>query len=410
MTNLNLKHWMFSLFLFLFVVEVFSVLPYRVGSQAPNASEFTTPPSIHYLSGLFNVQNSFSGSSLPLDRLAELASDKGMDFVIFGEPVNSTLWSSRETAKRFKDTDIFMELADKTQAGNLFVFFSHTPFSGSSLSEVLKAGYQKATGESPQSPLFVSVSHPTHPKTPWGKLDQFPDGIELVNYDSAFWRRLYSNPLDFLGITLIYPLNPFLSSLRFVQPFSKDLSYWDNMNSLEKPRFGLFSSQFKPHLNIPYFDFSWPTLSDLFGFASNVVFLNSPPSSNYDQRKRQIYSSIREGRLAIAYHSIYPFQGNEFHIRCGSQILRSGDSAPFEKNCEALIQIPESFPYRAEVKLFRNGILYAENQLDSSGKVRFPITERGPYRAEIWARPHTLFWVLLRKWVPYVIYNPVFIK
>jgi hypothetical protein len=182
------------------------------------------------------------------------------------------------------------------------------------------------------------------------------------------------------------------------------------MNSLEKSRFGLFSSQFKPHLNIPYFDFSWPTLSDLFGFASNVVFLNSPPSSNYDQRKRQIYSSIREGRLAIAYHSIYPFQGNEFHIRCGSQILRSGDSAPFEKNCEALIQIPESFPYRAEVKLFRNGILYAENQLDSSGKVRFPITERGPYRAEIWARPHTLFWVLLRKWVPYVIYNPVFIK
>lgn len=409
MNNFNLKHWMFSLFLFLFVIEVFSVLPYR-GDPEINTTSEPSPSSFNHVSGLFNVQHSFSTGPSQLTRMAELAANREMDFVIFGEPVNSPLWTSSDSAKRFGDTDIYIELADKTRAGNLFVFFSHTSYSKLPPREVLRAGYQRAIGESPQSPLFVSVSHPTHPRHPWAKLDQFPDGIELVNYDSALWRRLYSNPLDFFGITLLYPLNPFLASLRFVQPFTKDLSYWDNMNSLEKPRFGLFSSQFKPHLNISFLDFSWPSLSDLFGLASNVIFLDSPLSSTYEGRKRQIYNGIRQGRLAIAYHSIHPFQGNDFHIRCGGQTLRSGDTASFDKTCEALIQIPKSFPYRVQVKLFRNGILYAEKQIGSSGNVRFPLKERGPYRAEIWARPHTLFWVLLRKWVPYIIYNPVFIK
>lgn len=406
--NLNLKHWMFSLFLLLFVIEVFSVLPHRLGPQEPLLSTNNQTESV-YLKGLFNVRVPKQGAHSSLASIAELAQSKGMDFVIIGEPVNSPS-ISLESAKRFGKTDLFIELADKTPAGSLFIFFSHTPLSRSPLNEVLQAGYQKAIGETPSSPLVVSVSHPTHPRNPWGKLDQFPDGIELVNYDSAFWRRLYSNPLDFFGIALIYPLNPFLSSLRFVQPFSKDLAYWDNMNSLDKPRFGLFSSQFTPHFTFSFFDFSWPTLSDLFGFASNVVFLENQPESTFSGRKKQIYQSIKEGRLAIAYHSIFPFEGNDFSIQCGNHTLRSGQSASFQKDCKAVIQIPKSFPYRAQVKLFRNGILYAEDLMNSSGKVQFSISERGPYRAEIWARPHTLFWVLLRKWVPYILYNPVFIK
>jgi len=410
MKNLPIKHWMFSLFLFLFFAEVFSVLPFKgsVFKSSEGSVSATQDSKPYFLQGLFNVQSSLSGGPLSVSEIASLAEKRGLNFVILGERAVSKL-KPFDLEKTYGKTDVFIELEDKTAAGDLFIFFSHTELAKKPLQDILKAGYGRATGENLETPLFVSVSHPSHPRNPWGKLDQFPDGIELVNYDSAFWRRLYSNPIDFLGIAAIYPLNPFLASLRFVQPFSKDLSYWDNMNSLGRARFGIFSSQQIPQLKVNPLDFQWPSPSDLFGFASNVVFLKTPPVSDFQSRKAQIYQSIKEARLAIIYHSIFPFEGNEFRIQCGNQALRSGDTTAFKENCEGVVEVPSSLPYQTTVRVYRNGVLQAEERPNSTHQVKFKVLERGPYRVEVWVRPHSFFWVLLRKWVPYIIYNPVFI-
>jgi len=403
-----LKHWMLTLFFFLFVLEIFSVLPH-LQTKAPRTPISDPQSEPVFLQGIFNIQSSLSGGPLSIPELAQLAEVRGHDFIILGERTRSEA-RRQGFEKRYGNTDVFIELEDKTDAGDLFVFYSHTGLINSSTDFILKTGYRRALGDPDPNGLFVSVSHPSHPRNPWTQLGQFPDGIELINFDSALWRRLFSNPIDFLGIGLIYPLNPFLASLRFVQPFSKDLSYWDNMNSLGKPRFALFSSQFKPHVRIHSLDFSLPAVSDVFGLASNVVFLKGPPSSDFDLRKSQIYASIKEARIAIVYQSIFPFQGNDFFVECEGKRFRSGEKLLFNKNCELVVHVPKDFPFDARIKVFRNGKLEAETAADSDIPSRFAISDRGPYRVEIWTRPHSLFWILLRKWVPYIIYSPVFIN
>ncbi|NBT59652.1 hypothetical protein EBT16_12795, partial [bacterium] len=251
---------------------------------------------------------------------------------------------------------------------------------------------------------------PSHIKRPWTQLDRFPDGMEVINFDSIFLRKLYSNPLDFLGLSLLYPLNPFITSLRINHPYPKDLANWDNMNSLEPGHFGFLSSQFTQKLRIPQANISWPEYEELFRLGSNIVFLNEPLSQEFSKRKNQIYRSIKAGRLAMVLQSIHSFAGNDFQLKCPNDIYRSGDVFKGDyKGCEFIVRTPESLPYSATIRFLRNGQLVKEIT-SSESEVHIPATEPGQFRVEILVRPHTAFWILLRKWVPYVIYNPIFIS
>lgn len=402
MRFLSAKHWMLSGFLGFFVLEVFSIFPHRPVLKLESNNTHRAP----YLQGVFNIQSTESGGFLSLPEIVNLAKQNGHDFVFVAK--GKTGKEGLQQADL--GVDVFSEVQGSSPAGNIFVFASTSPLSAASYEEILTAGYHRATGLSSPRGLFVSVSHPTHPRNPWKNLDQFPDGIDIVNFDNSFWRRLYTNPLDFLSIGFIYPLNPFLASLRFIQPFEKDISYWDNMNSLGRPHFGLFSAHLDSHFSVNQLELTIPNKNDLFGFASNVLLLKKDPELDFSERKNQIYQAIREARVAVVYHSIFPFLGNDFHIDCANKIFRSGDSTLLTDNCEAVVEIPPNFPYQSKVKIYRNGVLQAEQVIDHNQQLKFPVSERGPYRVEVWARPHTFFWTLLRKWVPYIVYNPVFIK
>lgn len=397
-----MKHWVLSAFLGLFVWEVFSVLPFR-SQGSPN----TNDPL--FISGLINVHTAASDGSQDIPELSRLARENGHSFVVFSDH-NSVEGRHLGLEKNYDGLDAFIELETSTPSGDLLVFFSHTDLANASAKDLSKAAYERFLGDKKISELFVSVSHPSHIRRPWTQLERFPDGIELINFDSLFWRKLYSNPLDFLGLAFLYPLNPFMAALRMVHPYEKDMANWDNMNSLEPRHFGILSSQFSTKIRIPGLNLSWPSTPEVFRLGSNIIFLNEPLSTDFFIRKKQIYRAIREGRLAMVLQTIHPFAGNDYYLKCPQGIFRSGEVFTGDrKSCEFIVKVPTTLPYASKIHLFRNGELAKEVSVTDS-EVHIPLSDSGQYRVEVMARPHTAFWILLRKWVPYVIYNPIFVS
>ena len=397
-----MKHLVLSIFLLLFFVEVFSVLPHR--------TDFTQKSrSPHFVSGLINVHTALSDGYKNIPELVELAKNAGHDFILFADQ-NTTEGRRLGFDKEFNGIDSFVEIETKTPSGNLLVFFSHTTGAELSDREIGKLGYEHFLNKNTRPGLFVSVSHPSHVKHPWTQLERFSDGIEIINFDSLFWRHLSDNPLNFAGISLLYPLNQFAAALRFIQPFPKDFLSWDNMNTLSSGHFGFLSSKSTRKLHLPFSDISWPSYEEIFRLGSNIIFLKSPLAKSHRERKEQIYEAIRESRLAMVFQALFPFEGNDFYLECPNSLFRVGDKAKLGKQkCELVVRTPENLPYKTKVRIFRDGEL--EKTVSSSPNVlRIPVTESGSYRAEILVRPHSAFWILVRKWVPYVLYNPILIQ
>jgi len=398
----EMKHWILSAFLGLFLFEAFSVLPTR--SVNPPSTE-----APHFISGLINVPPNVTAEAHNIPQLALLAKENGHSFAVFADH-DSVEGRRLGLEKNYDGFDAFIEVESSTPSGDLLVFFSHTPLESASPKELSKAAYERFQGNPTTPELFVSVSHPSHNKLPWTQLDRFPDGIELINFDSLFWRKLISNPLDFLGLSLLYPLNPFITALRVIEPYPKDIANWDNMNSLEPRHFGILSSQFNLKVHWPRLNISWPNYRELFRLGSNIVFPREPLSTEFKTRKKQIYHWIKEGRLAIAFQAIHPFLGNDFYLKCPNGIFRSGEVFHGDTSaCEFIVKTPANLPYATKIRLLKNGELEKEI-FSSDSEIHIPVVGVGQFRIETLVRPHSFFWILLRKWIPYVIYNPIFIS
>ena len=396
-----MKHWALSLFLFFFFWEVFSLFPSKNTAleQVKTSSPFALP-------GLINVHSELSDGTESIPQLAALAKELGHSFVVFADQ-DTTAGRKLGLEKNYKGLDAFIEIENTTPSGELLTFFSHTALSRASARELETAAYDHYLGNRKIPELFVSISHPSHVKKPWKQLEKFPDGLEVINFDSLFWRKLSSHPLDFLGISAIYPLNPFLAALRFVEPFQKDLFTWDNMNSLGSKHFGILSSQFNRKIPIPIEDRSWPTYREVFSTGSNVVFLKEAPHEDFETRKKQIYEAIRNSRIAMVFQMIFPFAENDHFLSCPQGQFRSGEVTQGSlANCEWVIRVPQHLPYASRARIFKNSELTKEVTL-SQAETRVPLEGPGTYRTEIQVRPHSQFWILMRKWVPYVLYNPI---
>jgi hypothetical protein len=237
---------------------------------------------------LKNEENKISENlKIELDNLKIPYEENGHSFAIFADH-DSVEGRRLGLEKNYDGFDAFIEVESSTPSGDLLVFFSPTTLEGASPKELSKAAYERFQGNLSNTELFVSVSHPSHNKRPWTQLDRFPDGMELVNFDSLFWRKLISNPLDFIGLSILYPLNPFITALRLIQPYPKDIACWDNMNTLEPRHFGILSSQFNLKVHWPRLNISWPNYRELFRLGSNIVFPREPLSTEFKTRKKQI--------------------------------------------------------------------------------------------------------------------------
>jgi len=232
-----------------------------------------------------------------------------------------------------------------------------------------------------------------------------------MNFDSVWQRELSESIFGFAATVFLAPFNPYLSSLRFLNFYQKDLTVWDNMNlSVDNKHFGILAHDTHSKLKYSKEHFlRWPDYLETFKLGSNLVFLKEPPSDDFFTRKSQIYQSIKEGRLALVFDVVHPYDGIEHYFACDGRNYESGDVVPSGASCKLSLSFPENFKADRVIKILKDGELFKEWSTSDS-IISEKIEGSGTYRTEIWVKRHSLFHIMLHRDVPYVFYNPIYLR
>ncbi len=397
-----MRHWLLFAVVLLGLAEIYSVLPTRV------------PPSTAqrpFRLGALHVHSHFShdgGGTIP--EIAAGAKQAGLDFVVVTDHDNMGAKRAGQEAN-YDGVDVFVAMEASTPAGHLLTFFPTQLMESRSDQALVDLSWSHLLGTGSAADLFVAVAHPSNLKRPWDRLDRIPEGVEIVNFDSAWQREFYDSSLSFAATLALFPANVFLAVARFTEVYKKDFVAWDSLNSMSSGHFGFLGHDAHAKLILRK-DFSvrWPDYGEVFKIASNLVFLPpGPPPEDFEARRNALFQAVRQGHMAVAYPYLYPVDGADWAYECGSEgIARSGESAKFADGCAFLVKLPGGFPYKAVVRLWKDGNLESETTI--AGTARLPATTPGVYRVEIWAQVHTLFGLLLGQDSPYLFYNPITLR
>ncbi len=395
----------------LIVIEIFSVRPHRphipLGPSTPN-SPHSPDRNQRIASGVIHVHSTFSdGGGVPME-IARAGIDAGLDFVILTDHNDSR--SRRDYEKRYDSLDLFVEMEASTPAGHAITFYSHTNAKRFSDPRVTDLTYEHFIGQPSPQDFFICASHPSNLKNPWTELDRYPDGMEIANFDS-FWQRQASESLLSISLTAaIFPFNNYLGAMRFFQFYRKDIDTWDGMNIISPGHFGIIGHDTHSRLKLSRdLVFRWPDYLETFQLASNVVFLDEDPPEEFEARKSQLYKAIRRGAMAVHFRLVYPFAESDWNLTCGNQTVKSGGTINASPDCHFQSVMPVHFPYPIHLRLVKDGKIIHEETTEESVR-RLPAAGPGVYRLEVYARMRSALHLLLRSDVPYLFYNPIYIR
>jgi len=397
-----MKKYFWSLVIVVAFIEIYSVRPHSHEENNP-----TDPGIKHFLPGAIHVHTKASDGGHDVEDIASAAKRAGLEFVVITDVNNS---EARAKEGTYDKVDLFVEMEVATSVGHLLTFYSHTDAVKENDSRISQLAWQHFQGKTEVPGMFNIVAHPSHPKTPWNALDRQPEGIEVINFDSQ-WRKQWEDSSLSFGLTLLtYPFSNFLTGLRFAQMSRKDLVAWDAMNAISPGRFGILAEHSHANLRLPgQLAVRWPEHEQVFKTGTTVLFYEPPLARDFESRKKQIYELIRQGKSAMVFNFIYPFRGNDWYLDCGGEQFRSGDTPPENPQCEFVAQLPRGLGYPVVLRFWKSGELFREIRTEEA-MTRIPIGGPGVYRLEVWLEAHTLFRVLLSGEVPYLFYNPIYVR
>ncbi len=412
-----------SLGVLILFIAIYSVrIPLRAAGGHPPALPEDAPS---YLEGVIHAHSKYSDGSGSISEISAAAKKANLDFVILTDH-NSTLARKMGEEKNRDGVDLFVEMEASTPNGHLLSFHSLSEDKYLSDPQIQEIAWKRAIHQAPiPSHYFSAVSHPTNLKIPWRRQEDIPEGLEIVNLDSVWRKSLNASPLSFLFTALLSPWNEYLSALRLLNASGvnpENFRLWDKCNEAHPPCFGILGQD--THANIQWrlfsknFSVKWPSYETTFLIGRNVVFLNEPRPSEFKQRKEVLYQSLQEGRIAVVFSYLSPFQGNDWSLRCNApsikdtpSVFRSGDRVSFSSHtnaCHFHLSISQGLPYRTLVKVIRNSKVVIEQEI--AHEMSWELKESGTYRAEVWVKKENFIRPLVPEDIPYIFYNPIFIK
>jgi hypothetical protein len=388
---------------YLIIVEVFSVMPLRV-PQTKNRSGVSPP----FLTGAVHLPVGRGDLGKKLDRIAAAARNAGLDFLVLA---NQDKVFPESAAGSRGGVDLFTEMEATTPAGHALYFYSHTTAAGSSAKKLKEMAWRHFLGTETHKGAFLVVAHPSSVFAPWERLDRFPDGIELINLRSLVERQAFDSPLAFALTIAVGPFNPYLSALRLFDPVARDLRGWDAVNEVSPGHFGLVATD--DLSDWPMVDrtgFAIPPWETTLKVASNVVFPDGPVAASFADRRAQIYRALEQGRSALLFHAVHPFEGNDWSLSCGGKTYRSGDKFALRvPGCEFVVKLPPTLKFKRKIVLLRDGAVAAEIN-SAKDEERIPVDQDGAYRLEVWVKESSAMHLLLDREIPYLFYNPLYVR
>ena len=350
-------------------------------------------PNLNEYVGTLHVHSTYSDGTLAPNQIANIAAQKGLDFVI----LNDHDYMAEE-----------LHLEDEGYHGKVLLLVGleigkrYHHYLAYRLKEMVKG-----SGLSPQEVIdkvnaqggFGFLAHPFEKGMPfheksiaytWNDLSvKGYTGICIWNFTSR-WKERIKSPLH--GIFCIMFKKQTLKG-----PSRKTISFWDE-NCLQKRTVAIggsdaHGSKFKwgPIRVVPIsYDFA------LTSITIHILTYN-PLSRDFQKARNQVYDAMEQGRLFIGHDNLAPSNGFRFAFEGKTgQVVHMGKELLFEPGV-----LTVRLPSKGLIKILRNGSRWAVAEGTSLEK---NIEAPGVYRVEVY-RNQFLF-----GWRPWIFSNPVYLR
>jgi len=327
--------------------------------------------------GAYHIHSTLSDGKKDPDKIAQIASRSGLDFIILtdhGEPNFASL-----KAKGWKEGLLMLSGTEMSVSrGHLVGLGFKTPSQRfSNNAEIASHQVNALNG-------FTIIAHP-YSKTSWswGQYAGY-SGIEIFNADSM----LKKNIIPVLPFLPAFYIKPELLLLKMLDLPEKNLRKWDTLN-LSYKTYGYFSTD--AHL----------LYKSLFSFLRLHVLLNEPLASDFKVAENQVYSALKKGRFFNAIDAAAYATGFRFWGKNESTNIPMGASIQFDSPVTLNIQLPSGLKQKAY--LICNG---KSHPLPPGNPIIYEATQPGVYRVEVFLKERTP----LPRNCPWIISNPIFLR
>lgn len=330
--------------------------------------------------GAIHLHSDFSDGSLPIPEIAEIASTKQLDFLMFSD--HNTLEPKRQGLEGWHGPVLVLigyEINDPDDRNHYLAFgLDHEVGDGLKAAEYVRRVHKQGgfgVIAHPAEKRNFSEAYPPYPWTDWD-VKEF-DGIEIWNQLSEWIEGVTRSNI---GWRILHPLR----SIRF--PVWETLERWDRLNrsrhvvgiggidvhAFQIKVFGLFPVEIYPY-KVQFKSIRTHVLTTkplLSSHGEKVVF---------NEAESLIFEALKQGRCFIANSSLGDGRGFSFRARdekqvfeMGSRIKRTGD-----------FQFEIETPLPGQIRLLRDGRIIAEVR---GQDLKFQSGQSGVYRVEVFRK------------------------
>ncbi|MCH7877692.1 MAG: histidinol-phosphatase [candidate division Zixibacteria bacterium] len=325
----------------------------------------------YHLTGCLHMHTPDSDGTKPHEEVAEIASEAGLDYLIFTD--HMTL-KSREKQERFHGDVLVIvgyEHNDPADKNHYLLLDSPAVYNPKfSAREYVAAGFEDGALGIIAHPDEVRSEHGTYPPYEWNDWSvEGYTGIELWNQMSEWMERLAEAGI--IGkLALLFSPRKFMKA-----PPAASLRRWDEVNQ-KRPVVGVagVDAHGFPYRLGPKTLTIFPYKVHFRSLQTHVV-LKEPLDETYDTARAQLLAGLREANVYFSNRRWGDASGFQFMAHSSGQTVISGQRLILKE--EARFEI--SVPRLAEIRLIRNGEQCASQ---TALHAVFPITRPGLYRAE----------------------------
>jgi hypothetical protein len=326
--------------------------------------------------GAIHMHSKFSDGSGDADKIAEIADEVGLDFIILTD--HNTLRALHENYEKWYGNTLLMvgcEFNDKKNKNHYLAMRINDTFSSRQTAAEYIGKVKEAGGigfiAHPHEKRDSMKEHPPYPWTDWDA-GEFT-GIEIWNHMSE-WME---------GLTEQNKYNHFVHPLKsIVAPDPETLKKWDELNE-ERRVVGIGGIDAHAHkINLLGFvEVEIFPYKVLFKSIRTHILTNKKirgKNLSIDNSKKLIYESLETGRCFVAnsYHG--NAKGFKFYARCGKNSYQMGDTITCTDRINLKIVLPNK---NGEIVLIRNG---KKISTITGNEGDFIVSQNGQYRVEVY--------------------------
>ena len=350
----------------------------------PQTNEAVEHHLFHDYKGVTHVVSSFSkGSSTPKDILLE-AGESNLDFIFF---TDLNLIDRPYTINGYHG-DVFTFTNQKLSYldAHVLVYSQNPYFYFNSLSAANAQLSQHFSESKNEERAYLTVlAHPFKYNHMWtGEYPRGLDGIEVVNLRHLWQEVWLRDKKTFIWSILTYPFNPDISLLRLITDPNKEIELWDFLNKAS-PTLGFLGNETTARIfKIFGLNFTFPSYSKSFSFASNHVLIPSELTGHVETDRTKLFNSVKSGHFYFSFDTIGDPKGFAAYIKDDQGVHLFGSKIKLHKNSVLHIDIPEKIQVPYIVEVFKNGVLFFKS---NKIKTLVDINDPGVYRIRIKVQP-----------------------